>query len=331
MMYTIHGFQQKELVKMELDEKDALILRYFIDFKDSGKMHMRIINKKPFYWLKSSSLLEALPIINIRSTDALKRRLNKLVKAKVLEHCCVKEKGSYAFYTVGKAYEKLIDDSVEKTVKNKIKIAKSEHPTQKSSVGKSVNGKASDSLGLSNTISEHPTQKSGVGEQTGEHPTEKSYPVLPKSRTGYDSKVGTNNNSIKNYSIKNNNIKNNKKENEDVFVVVEEVIDYLNKKTNSNYRATNTETLRLIKMWLKDGYTINDFKLVIDKKTKEWIGTTYAQYLHPSTLFRKGKFETYLEQKEKINEAPKSNIRFNNFEPANYDYDDIEKKLLGWN
>lgn len=116
MKYTIEGFSQQTLIDFNLDEKDALILRYFIDFKDSGRMAMKIINNKPFYWLKSASLLEELPIMKISSNDVLKRRLNKLTECKVLEHEHVKVGGRFAFYAVGENYYKLVtDDTTQKS------------------------------------------------------------------------------------------------------------------------------------------------------------------------------------------------------------------------
>ena len=44
---------------------------------------------------------------------------------------------------------------------------------------------------------------------------------------------------------------------------------------------------------MNDGFTVDDFKAVIDKKAKEWKGTEMAQYLRPETLFGT-KFESYL-------------------------------------
>ncbi len=108
MKYTIEGFSQQTLIDFNLDEKDALILRYFIDFKDSGNMTIKIIDDKPYYWLKSAALLKDLPILKIKSNDVLKRRLNKLIECKVLEHEHVLKGGSYSFYAVGESYHKLI-------------------------------------------------------------------------------------------------------------------------------------------------------------------------------------------------------------------------------
>jgi hypothetical protein len=116
MKYTIEGFSQQTLIDFNLDEKDALILRYFIDFKDSGNMTMKIIDDKPYYWLKSASLLKDLPILKISSNDVLKRRLNKLISCKVLEHEHVLKGGSYSFYAVGENYHKLITtDTTQKS------------------------------------------------------------------------------------------------------------------------------------------------------------------------------------------------------------------------
>ena len=47
---------------------------------------------------------------------------------------------------------------------------------------------------------------------------------------------------------------------------------------------------------MKEGFTIEDFKTVIDKKAAEWQGTDFEQYLWPTTLFGT-KFEGYLNAK----------------------------------
>ena len=89
-------------------------------------------------------------------------------------------------------------------------------------------------------------------------------------------------------------------------------------------------------MRLKEGYTIDDFKTVIDKKVSGWLGTEFEQYLTPQTLFG-SKFEKYLNQKiitkskrvkNSYDDIPK--LRFDNFRPREYDYAALERKLLGW-
>jgi uncharacterized phage protein (TIGR02220 family) len=76
--------------------------------------------------------------------------------------------------------------------------------------------------------------------------------------------------------------------------LTEEVVAYLNQRAYTHYRATTASTRRLIKARLKEGFTVDEFKLVIDKKCAEWLNNRdMAQYLRPETLFGP-KFESYL-------------------------------------
>nr|WP_296168296.1 conserved phage C-terminal domain-containing protein [uncultured Ruminococcus sp.] len=85
-----------------------------------------------------------------------------------------------------------------------------------------------------------------------------------------------------------NNIRNNK-----YIVEIKEIIDYLNLKARKNFRSSTAATQSLIKARLNEGFTVEDFKKVIDIKCSEWLGSDYAQYLRPQTLFGT-KFESYL-------------------------------------
>lgn len=76
-----------------------------------------------------------------------------------------------------------------------------------------------------------------------------------------------------------------------------EIVEYLNEKTNSQYRPTTKKTQNLIKARYNDGFSIDDFKKVIDVKTAEWLNdNNMSKYLRPETLFGT-KFESYLNQK----------------------------------
>ncbi len=58
-----------------------------------------------------------------------------------------------------------------------------------------------------------------------------------------------------------------------------------------------SKTQGLIKARLNEGFTVDDFKTVIDKKTEEWINDPKMRnYLRPETLCS-NKFEGYLNQK----------------------------------
>jgi len=76
------------------------------------------------------------------------------------------------------------------------------------------------------------------------------------------------------------------------------VIDHLNRSIGSNFR-TGGKTQTLVSARLRDGFKINDFLLVIDKKVLDWRGTKFEPYLRPITLFGT-KFESYLNQESKV-------------------------------
>ena len=76
-----------------------------------------------------------------------------------------------------------------------------------------------------------------------------------------------------------------------------EIIDYLNLKTKSHYKYSTNKTIACIKARWNEGFMLEDFKKVIDNKSKEWLGDPkYENYLRPETLFG-NKFEGYLNSK----------------------------------
>lgn len=79
---------------------------------------------------------------------------------------------------------------------------------------------------------------------------------------------------------------------------VEDIVAYLNEKVQPArpYRATTKATQKHINARLSEGYTLDDFKVVIDKKVDDWKGTEMEKYLRPETLFGT-KFESYLNAK----------------------------------
>jgi len=77
--------------------------------------------------------------------------------------------------------------------------------------------------------------------------------------------------------------------------LAEEVIDYLNEKANKNFSKKDIN-IKLIVSRIKEGYNLDDFKYVIDKKCHDWLGTNYQEYLRPATLFS-NKFENYITTK----------------------------------
>jgi uncharacterized phage protein (TIGR02220 family) len=74
------------------------------------------------------------------------------------------------------------------------------------------------------------------------------------------------------------------------------IISYLNEKAGTKYKATTGKTKTAIHARLSEGFTLEDFKVVIDKKCAEWLGTEFEKFLRPETLFGT-KFEGYLNAK----------------------------------
>ena len=76
---------------------------------------------------------------------------------------------------------------------------------------------------------------------------------------------------------------------------VKEIIDYLNQAAGTKYKYGTRKTKDCIKARMNEGFTVEDFKIVINKKVKEWKGTKQEIYIRPETLFG-NKFEGYLNQ-----------------------------------
>ena len=105
-------------------------------------------------------------------------------------------------------------------------------------------------------------------------------------------------NSIDKNSIDKNSIDNIYSLAEQDKIPYKEIIEYLNFKINANYKYTTNKTKQLIKARINEGFTLDDFKKVIDIKTNEWLKSEkMKKYLRPNTLFGTN-FENYLNQLE---------------------------------
>ena len=106
-------------------------------------------------------------------------------------------------------------------------------------------------------------------------------------------KQGVENQGLENQGQINKEKSNKEVSNKDKSNTEKIIVDYLNSKAGTAFRASSKATASHINARLQEGFTINDFKTVIDKKCAEWLGTEFEQYLRPMTLFGT-KFEAYL-------------------------------------
>ena len=111
-----------------------------------------------------------------------------------------------------------------------------------------------------------------------------------------------------------------------------EIIDYLNLKAEKKFKCVPGHKKYIKARW-NEGYRLDDFKRVIDIKSKEWLNTPTVKYLQPSTLFGT-KFDQYLNQKDASpagfnNGYTKQTIRketLPDWASDDYDYKEVEAK-----
>ena len=88
-----------------------------------------------------------------------------------------------------------------------------------------------------------------------------------------------------------------KKEAQDNSAIIKEIIDYLNEKAGTKFRYNSKQTQKHINARLKEGYTLEDFKHVIDVKVYKWKkDPEMSAYIRPQTLFGT-KMENYVNEK----------------------------------
>ncbi|MDU2929057.1 conserved phage C-terminal domain-containing protein [Negativicoccus succinicivorans] len=95
-------------------------------------------------------------------------------------------------------------------------------------------------------------------------------------------------------------------ENEQTSDICTEVIEYLNLKAQTRYRASTPKTKQLIRARLAEGFILDDFKIVIDNKVSDWKGTEWEKFLRPETLFGT-KFEGYLNARQTVQKSTNKN------------------------
>jgi uncharacterized phage protein (TIGR02220 family) len=87
------------------------------------------------------------------------------------------------------------------------------------------------------------------------------------------------------------------KDNVEPGSTISKIIEYFNETTGQKRSLSSKETNGLISGRLTEGRTFDDFKHVIDTKTAQWINDPKMRaFIRPSTLFRPGHFEDYLNE-----------------------------------
>lgn len=270
MKYTINGYSQEKLLKNNLDLSDSLILRVLADIysSNSKKIEYKIMNNDKYMWISYGYLFEQIPVIGSERT--LVRKIDKLIEKGILKKELVTSKrgikGRFLYVSFGEKYFELTEYS--NNTKEEIKAKETEERKDETENTKCQND------------TNQMTNCQGPNDKMTSHQMTKCH--------------------NKDSSIDNSSINNN------ILNIYSSVIDYLNEKTErtgkEKYSSTSPKTQKLIKARLREKYELEDFKIVIDKKCKEWLGTDMEKYLRPETLFG-NKFESYLKQKTGSNKS----------------------------
>lgn len=275
MRYTILGFSQEVAIDLGLTMEQLLIIRWFIDFKDSGsiKKYIDKEDNKVYYWVTYRKIISDIPII--------------------VSDCVVKAEGD-------KEYKGTPEDRLYKSQKQKLKRILSgniskvitrhvERGSNGTYLYLSLKEQVYETLICSKASNGGDTKTihGGVTKTNQQEPQK-----LTRGQYIFDQ---TKINQLDNSPISNN---------KDIYC---QVINYLNEKLHTKYKPTTKKTRTLISERIKDGFTYEDFVTVIDNKINQWKDTDMEQYLRPETLFGT-KFEGYLNIKVKRGE----NYEWNN-------------------
>lgn len=320
MQYSFLGFSVKKIMEFGLDIKDLAVLRYFDDFRESGRMNYETIEGEKYYWVSYQSFAKEMPYLGLEKRSIMARML-KLRDLGILNHYTKKEGGTFSYFKLGNKFYELFDNNNEAKLNNNIQF--------NNDVKSNYNMKSNVHSVFKNDGTIHKLDKE---KYNGDEVSYKNDVRLStENDKGSASKCSSKTNLLKDSSTIDTNLYK-------YIEAANEIISYLNLNLGTKYKEKNKGTLILINKRIDEGYTVDDFKSVIDKKVKTWRNTKFEQYLNPQTLFG-DKFEIYLNQNI-IKEEKKENtfidyreprkLRFNNFKGRDYDYDDLEKKLLGW-
>lgn len=115
MKLSILDYHQKIAVAYGLDMNDLILLRWFVDFRNTDRMQEAIFNDTVYYWVNYEKVIDDLPILKINNKIALRRRFKKLCDCKVLEfHLEKNSKGTFTYYRTGIAYKTLLYDMLDR-------------------------------------------------------------------------------------------------------------------------------------------------------------------------------------------------------------------------
>lgn len=103
MKYSIEGFSQEKLVEQGLDCRDAVFLRWFVDFQATNQMKIHVEDSSVFYWIDHRTIITELPILGRSTPDSVGKYIKQLIDKGVLEKHLVRrgqDRGTEVYYRI---------------------------------------------------------------------------------------------------------------------------------------------------------------------------------------------------------------------------------------
>ena len=303
MRVEVLGFKQEELMRQGVSLDEALILRDIEDFINSGKTATYFCEEdgKVYHWILYDKILDDIPILGI-SKERLSRIINYNLSEKPEDYeekynsCSQATRKDMARRKYLGLLKGLVVKSVAEGTKSYFRFTDKFYDIREEIFLDTDTTFMSGASSQKSAIRHD--KKVGRGSQ--------------KSAIGYDKKVrrGSNKKVVSDTTKKCYQTRQ-KSETKDIYInIYIDIVEYLNEKANKNYKHNSDKTRRFIDARLNEGFTLEDFKKVIDNKCRSWLNDERMnQYLRPETLFGT-KFEAYLNEmpisQKKIEKAVES-------------------------
>ena len=281
MRIEVLGFKQEELMKQDVSLDEALILRDIEDIINSGKTATYFCEEdgKMYHWIFYNKVLDDIPILNIS-----KERLARII----IHNLCEKPED----------FDEKFESCSERTQKDMrqrkyLGLLKSKVVKNTAEGTRSYFTFTDKFYELREEIfSEDGMTNTSEGCDVNVEWARRKRLVRQNENVGRGSDVNVFSDKTKTCSRTRR-----KRRNKDIYInIYIDIVEYLNKKANKNYKHNSDKTRRFIDARLNEGFTLEDFKKVIDNKCRSWLNDERMnQYLRPETLFGT-KFESYLNE-----------------------------------
>lgn len=297
MRVEVLGFKQEELMRQGVSLDEALILRDIEDIINSGKTATYFCEEdgKMYHWIFYNKVLDDIPILNIS-----KERLARII----IHNLCEKPED----------FDEKFESYSERTQKDMrqrkyLGLLKSKVVKNTAEGTRSYFTFTDKFYEMREEIfSEDSMTNTSEGCDVNVEWARRKRLVRQNENVGRGSDGNVFSDKTKTCSRTRR-----KRRNKDIYInIYIDIVEYLNKKANKNYKHNSDKTRRFIDARLNEGFTLEDFKKVIDNKCRSWLNDERMnQYLRPETLFGT-KFEAYLNEmpisQKKIEKAVESAV-----------------------